>query len=592
MKRIIIFYFCLVTVQVLYSQDNKWLTYYEMSACKKTPRYNETVEFCRKLDSASTQVKFTDFGISPQGRALPILIVDKNGHFTPEEVRKSGNAVVLVQACIHAGECEGKDAGLCLIRDIIIDHKYPELLDHVTLLFIPIFNVDGHERFGPYNRINQNGPEEMGWRVTAQDLNLNRDYIKADAPEMQCWLKLFNQWLPEFFVDCHTTDGADYQYVVTYGLENYGNTDKDLTAWQKDVYLKEAETSMNAAGFPLIPYINFRDWNDLRSGLEAGVSPPILSTGYTAVRNRTGLLIETHMLKDYKTRVNGTYEMLKTTLSIVNKEYKTLQTLEAAADTRCAGAGFRKEKFPLGFDESKTDSVMMDFKGFEYSDVKSDLTGGSWIKYSKNKKDFRIPFFNNTVVTTSANLPEGYIIPPEWTAVIGKLKLHGVSVHTLKQVRNIKVKTWIFHDPKWQEKPYEGRHPLQVQMDSIETVISYPAGSAIIDMNQSTARLVAYILEPASDYSFLHWGFFDAIFEQKEYAESYVMEGIARDMLAKDPGLKKEFEEKKANDKHFAASQREILNWFYNKSPYHDSKMNLYPVGKIFDRKEMVNGEW
>ena len=216
MKKFFIISILLYIKCFLFAQDNKLITYYESSGYKETPRYDQTVAYCKLLESNSTMLKFTNFGISPQGRELPLLIVDKNSNFTPEAIKKSGNAVLLVQACIHAGESEGKDAGLTLLRDIITNKKMISLLDHVTILFIPIFNVDGHERFSKYNRINQNGPVEMGWRTTANNLNLNRDYVKADAPEMKDWIKMFNKFNPDFFIDCHTTDGADYQYGKRY----------------------------------------------------------------------------------------------------------------------------------------------------------------------------------------------------------------------------------------------------------------------------------------------------------------------------------------------------------------------------------------
>ncbi len=267
-----------------------WATYFERSGGKATPRYDETIAYCRRLAAASKWIEYTSFGTSPQGRDLPLLIIDKDGKFVPQERRKK--AVLLIQACIHAGESDGKDAGLMLARDIAITKKLEHLVDGVTVLFIPIFNVDGHERFGPFNRINQNGPEEMGWRVTAQNLNLNRDYLKADAPEMRAWLALFNQWLPDFFIDCHVTDGADYRYVVTYSLETRGNMASNLTEWTRDVYQERIEKMMADDGFPLSPYIFFKKRHDPESGLVSWVAGPRFSQGYTAVRNRPGLLID------------------------------------------------------------------------------------------------------------------------------------------------------------------------------------------------------------------------------------------------------------------------------------------------------------
>ncbi len=199
-----------------------WTTFYERSDFKRTPSYEQTVTYCQRLADASPWVHYEAFGSSSQGRDLPLVVVDKNGAFTAADVRKSDNAVFLIQACIHAGESDGKDAGMMLIRDIAVRKQLESLLEHVTILFIPIFNVDGHMRFGPYNRANQNGPEEMGWRTTAVNLNLNRDYLKADTPEMRAWLAMYAEWLPEFFADCHVTDGADYQYAITYAAEVHG----------------------------------------------------------------------------------------------------------------------------------------------------------------------------------------------------------------------------------------------------------------------------------------------------------------------------------------------------------------------------------
>ena len=232
MKQLLTLFF-LVQAAVLIAQEDLWITHYERSNFLETANYEEVIRYSKLLDRKSPIVKYKVFGYSPQGREMPLLIIDRNENFDPESVRTSGNIVLLIEAGIHPGEADGTDAVLMLMRDIAINKKLYSLLDNITFLFIPAFNVDGLGRFGPYNRINQNGPKEMGWRATAQNLNLNRDFLKADAPEMQAWLKLFNKWLPDFFVDCHTTDGADYQYVLTYMMEIFGNMDPGLTAWQK-----------------------------------------------------------------------------------------------------------------------------------------------------------------------------------------------------------------------------------------------------------------------------------------------------------------------------------------------------------------------
>ncbi len=568
----------------LFGYSQNWETYYEKSGYKETPRYDKTVRFCRQFENASPMVHYTGFGVSPQGRELPLLIIDKKGNFDPAGVKASKNAVVLIQACIHAGECDGKDAGLMLIRDIVINNKYPQLLEHVTILFIPIFNVDGHERFGEHNRINQNGPRESGWRTNAMNLNLNRDFMKADAPETRAWLSLFNEWQPDFFIDCHVTDGADYQYVLTYGLEIFGNCEPSITGWQKNRYLKEIEMRMNSSKLPIFPYIEFRNWHDPRSGIEAGVAPPMLSQGYTALRNTPGLLIETHMLKDYKTRVNATYEMIKNTLSIISEDYENLVKIVQQANNDVGSASFRKTPLPVDFELSQKDSTMVDFLGVDYTIEKSDLTGGNWFKYGTTPTTFKIPYFDRFTVKTRVDLPEAYIIPAEWKDVIERVKLHGIKTSILERETKFTVKSYRFKNIKYNSKSYEGRQTVEFDVDPVQEERVYQAGSVIIDMNQALAKVIAYLLEPKASTSLAYWGFFNSILEQKEYSESYVMETMAREMMKSDPALKEEFEKKKAADPKFADSSWDMLNWFYSKSPYWDNKKDVYPVGKIFDR--------
>ncbi|MFZ4399538.1 MAG: M14 family metallopeptidase [Bacteroidales bacterium] len=567
-----------------FAQTKELSSFYEKSGCKETPRYDSTIAYCKMLDQASKQIKYLSFGKSPQGREMPLLILDKKGNFTAEAIHKSGNVILLIQAAVHAGEPDGKDAGLLLFRDIAIYKKMTELLDNVSVLFIPIFNVDGHERFGKYNRINQNGPTEMGWRTTANNLNLNRDFLKADATEMKNWLKLFNHYMPDFFIDCHTTDGADYQYVITYGIETDGNVDEGLIKWQKEKYLTSITKQMTQQGFPIFPYVTFRNWHDPRSGLISNAAPPMLSQGYTIQRNRPGLLIETHMLKSYKIRVESTYKMIENTIIILNREHQQLKKLISEADKKTASEDFRKSEFSVNFEDSQNDSSMIDFLGVEYSIEKSDISGGDWFKYDNSKPlTFKVPYFNKIETTQKVLLPKAYIIAPEWNEVIDILKLHGIIMKELKTAMTLKVASYKFRNPKWQSTSYEGRLPLiSFDMENIEEERIYPAGSVIIDMNQAGARIIAYLLEPKASGSLVFWGFFNTIFEQKEYAESYVIETMAREMLANDAKLKNEFEKKKKSEPEFANNTRAILNWFYSKTLYWDQRLNSYPIGKIF----------
>jgi len=562
-----------------------WTTDFERSEGRRTPRYAETVAYCQRLADASPWVRYSTFGKSARGRDLPLVIVARDRTFDPAAARAAGNAVVLIQAGIHAGEIDGKDAGLMLIRDIAITREAEDLLDHVTVLFIPIFNVDGHERFGPYNRINQNGPEEMGWRVNAQNLNLNRDYLKADTPEIRDWLALWSAWDPDFFVDCHVTDGADYQYVVTYALEIFGNMDPALTAWTRSRFLAPLTAAMSGDGFPIQRYGDFRVRHSPRNGLVSWVAAPRLSEGYTAIRNRPGLLIETHMLKDYATRVAGTYAMLRHTLAIVGAERGRLRELLAAADARTAAPAFRAAPFPLTF-ETGPDSTMIDFAGIGYTVAHSEVTGGEWPRFEGAPETWRIPYFDTQVPKAQVVLPEAYVIPPEWTEVIARLRMHGVHLARTARPRSLDIESYRFVDAEWAGAPFEGRHPVTFRTEPLRERREIPAGSVVVDMNQRAAPVAAHVLEPAAPDSYVYWGFFDAVFEVKEYVESYVIEAMALEMLAADPDLARAFAERK-RDPDFAGNPAAIRRWFHQHTPYWDDRVGVYPVSRIITRADV-----
>lgn len=595
--RLLIFIAYFTAIFPTFGQKTDWATFYEKSGKKETPRYQETIDFCRQMDTFSPMVTMVFFGKSPQGRDLPLLIIDKQGLTNPESIRSAGKTIVLIEACIHPGEPEGKDAGLMLVRDLIINnpdagtqafssgnHSISELTDHVSILFIPIFNVDGHERFGPFNRINQNGPKEMGWRTNAINLNLNRDFLKADSPEMRAWLKMFNYWMPDFFIDTHTTNGADYQYQLTYAMEILGSMDPGLTQWSKDVFLKDLISGLEKAGIPVFPYVEFRNWHNPKSGLKSSVSPPMLSQSYTSLRNRPGLLVETHMLKPYDQRVEATYECLAISLGIIAKEHKNLHSLIEKADAYVSSPDFRKKDFPLQFQTLTTDSMMVPFLGIGYKEFISDFTGEPWFKYGDQKTTFLLPYFNKTKPVKTTKLPEAYIIPGEWETVIQLLEMHGVQLYRLDREVALEVTGYRMLDPKWQMPPFEGRHTMtHIAYEEFSQERPFPAGSAVVPMNQPGARIIAHILEPDGDGSCLYWGFFDAIFEQKEYAERYVIEPLALKMVEENPSLQAEFIKKKEQNPAFAKNPYAIMNWFYSKTPYWDDQKNLYPVAKIYD---------
>jgi Zinc carboxypeptidase len=561
----------------------EWRTHAESTDYRETPNYNDTVAFARRLAHASPAIDYESFGFSGEGRELPLIIASETGTFTPEAAHAQRKAIVLIQACIHSGEPDGKDAGFALLRDLAITKSAAGILENVVLLFIPIYNTDGHERATPYNRINQNGPTDMGWRTTSTYQNLNRDYMKADTPETRAWIQLWNQWQPDLFIDCHVTDGADYRCNITYHHEHHAGVDSAVIEWERDVFGGKVAPATEAAGNVISWYLEFIDNRDLTLGTRDFNGSPRFSTGYVPVRNRPGILIETHMIKDYRSRVIGTYDFLRSALTEVNRDPERLRRVGREADERTVAAGkdFNPNRmYPLDYE--LTDEITpFALKAFQYETEHSEISGDLRVIYGREPLDLTVPMYQTFKVTKAVAPPLQYIVPVQWTEVISVLKAHGLEMKTLAESASIEVETYGFTNVSWPQGPFEGRHMPRFDVKRSMETRMFPAASVVLSLDHPSAKVILNLLEPEAPDSLARWGFFNAIFEEKEYAEHYVLEALARQMLADDPALAQEFQELLSSDEEFAASPSERLRFFYKRSPYWDPQMNLYPVGRI-----------
>ena len=585
----LLFLFSICIIALTGQTNDSFVTYCEQFDFKKTPRYAETIDFCKRLAEASPLAHYTTFGRSPQGRDLPLMIVDKNQLFTPEEVRQADKVVMLIQGCIHAGEPDGKDAGLMFLRDLLINNKHREILDHVTILFIPIFNVDGHENFSAMNRINQNGPEELGSRITAQNRNLNRDFLKADTPEMHHWLNLYHAWLPELFMDVHVTNGADFQYVSTYGIElSNQNMEANVRKWGKEVYEKQFQAQMDAAGYPVFPYFEPFSWNNADLGIVCQSYPPQYSNGYAAAMNRMGVLVENHIYKPYEQRVKATYEMIRISGQILRNDYKNLKRSIELSDQIVASSAFRVEPMPLSFQTSRQDSVMVDFLAWGKKTIKSDLSGADWTRHDYDHPiTIRVGMYDTPIVTQSVRLPDAYIIKPECLDAIAVLDRHQIEYTRLEEGASMLVETHRFTRVQFSQRQNEGRITVTPEFTTQPERVYYPVGSVLVSMNQIRARLIAHLFEPNGPTSLVYWGHFMPWCQPASefYVNVGYMEVKGREMLAQDPQLRETFEKRKAEDPAFANNPQAILMFFMTELRKNvEPTNNQYPVGRIFYR--------
>ncbi|BDQ04017.1 M14 family metallopeptidase [Ignavibacterium sp.] len=562
---------------------NYWLTHFEKSGMTESPDYYATLKYFEKFEKNFPYVKIQDIGTTPQGRKLKVIIVSKDKAFTPHKARKTKKAIVLIQNGIHSGEIEGKDACMLLLREILVTKEKSNLLDNLILLIIPVLNIDGHERISPFNRPNQNGPKQMGWRTNALNLNLNRDYLKADTPEIQSFLKLFNEWLPDFMIDNHTTNGADYQYHVTYGIETHQNIDRSLVQWIKNKYLPYLHKKVEDDGFIIGPYMEFKD-GTVESGILDLPSPPRLSHGYCAAQNRVCLLVETHSLKPFANRVFSTKSMMEHTLEFLNENFKEIMIINNQADKNpVKNYLVEKKKFPLVLvSNGKFEKFL--FKGFEWYDEYSEITGSTVRKYTNKPIEIEIPIFNQAKSAKKIFVPEAYLIPQEFENIIRVLKHHHIKLTQLQSDKIFKVERYRFKNVNFAPRPYEGRQLPSFDTVCFEENVLCPKGTYVVPTNQRALRVIVNLLEPDAPDSFVHWGFFNAFFERKEYAEAYVMEPYAKVMIDNDQSLKNEFYRRLEADEKFRNNPLERLDFFYRKSSFFDKGENVYPVMRLIDK--------
>lgn len=566
-----------------------WRTHAEVTNNVETSRYPEVIDYCKRLQKASPWIRYQSFGKSPQGRDLPLLIVSREKKFAPADARRTKSAVVLVINGIHPGEIAGKEASLALVRDMAITKEKAELLDKCILLVVPIFSVDGHERMSPYNRINQNGPKEMGWRGTAQNLNLNRDWMKADQPEMQAMLGLYNAWLPDFVMDNHVTDGADYQYDVSGILDDNPRVAPGVRDYMKNDFEPFIQSELAKSGHLYMSYFELKDATDPGAGIMASPLSPRFSDGYGSLQNRPTIVVETHMLKTFGVRISAHYDLLVAALRKFNSDPDTLRKTVRNADKEAIQLGKDYDtdrKVPLLVDlTSKSEPYA--FQAIEYSHQHSNISGKTMVQYGANPIEITIPYFHETVAVRSVVPPIGYAIPPEWIAVIEKLQLHGVRLERLKKAVTGEFETYRFTNVSFGSAPYEGRQVARYRTNAVREQRTLPAGSAIVWMNQRCNRVILGLLEPEAPDSLLAWGFMNPIFEAKEYAEDYVLEKLAVEMLDADPQLRQEFEERLKNDSTFAGDPSERLRFFYDRSPYKDNWQDAYPIVRITSKSQI-----
>jgi hypothetical protein len=552
----------------------------ERSGFQSTGRYDEVIKLCAAFQKAyPKEVKCIEFGRTPEGRPMLALVATRTGAFSAQAAHKKNLPVTLIQGGIHAGEIDGKDAGFLALREVLDNRLAKGALDKQVLLFVPVFNVDGHERFAKWNRPNQRGPVEMGWRTTAQNFNLNRDYVKADAPEMQAMLALVNAWDPLTYVDLHVTDGAMFQHDVSIQVEPVYSGDPELRKAGLALRANVIEDIGKQGSMPQSYYMSFAKTDDPSSGFADSVSEPRFSTGYFQLRNRLAMLVETHSWKDYPTRVRVTHNSVISVLEQVAAHGKEWQQAAAAADMRA----LKLAGTPVALTYKTTDKTrMVDFQGYAYTRTPSEVSGILMTRYDETKPQvWHVPLRDEVVPDLEVAAPgAGYIVPAADAAMVAKkLAQHGITFRTLdKAIDKAAVETFRADKATFAGTSFESHQRLAVQGSWKSEPRPVGKGALFVPIAQPKARLVMALLEPQAPDSLLAWGEFNNAFERKEYMEEYVAEDVAREQMANDPALASEFRKKVETDEAFAKNAHARLEFFARRHASWDERFNLYPV--------------
>ena len=548
------------------------LTLAERSNWQETGNYQEIVSLYFKLAAASPYARMIDIGATPTGQRMYIFVATKDKAFDAAAARKTGKPIVFFQNAIHAGENGGKDAAVMLLRDILVTKKYEQLLDKAIVISMPAFNIDGLERRSPYNRINEQGPNEMGFRVTSQRFNLNRDYMKADSPEMQNWLKTFNKWQPDLFIDNHVTDGQDLQADTTFVIHDGIDVHPAVGAWVGEKWSPKLWSGLEAEGHVVGWYVG----GPVRAGapfvvLSLGAR---YSDGYAAIRNRASLLVETHSLKPFSVRAWGHYDIMLETLNVVAEHGNELRAATEKADKDLLQPG---AKLAVDYSAAKQ-GVPHTALLLETETYQGSALGGPVLRYLPKPRNIEVSLIRAAIPKTEVTIPKGYYIPREWSAIADLLKLHGIRVQPTTQTTTGNFEVIRFDRVSFPPMPFESHFMPDFETRTTVEKRSIPAGAFFVSTSQPLQKLLVNILEPVAPDSAVKWGIFNSIFEQKEYAADYIMEPLAEKMLASDPKLKADFTAALAADPGLAANPRARLLWLYKRSPFYESDKDVYPI--------------
>jgi hypothetical protein len=568
---------CFITLSV-----KAQLTPFELSKDKNyTATYAQVIAYYNALNKQyPQQMKMLNYGSTDIGKPLTLIVLSRDKVFDPTLIKKQNKRVLLINNGIHPGEPEGIDASMMLVRDLLKKNQLPK---DVVLCFIALYNIDGSLNRG-LSRVSQNGPVAYGFRGNYRNLDLNRDFIKADSRNALAFTQILNTWKPEIFLDNHTSDGADYQYVMTLIETQKDKQTPVLANYTTKTLTPYLYSRMKKSGYEMIPY-GAGEEGLPDSGIVSFLETPRFATGFTAQHNIISYITETHMLKAFDKRVYATYDFMQHLIDITQRDAKLIGELKQKADTEVAA----QKIFPLSWEVDKQVVDTITFKGYSAEYKPSEISGLKRLYYDRDKPYTKtIKYYNTYKATATADKPVAYVIPQAWGKVIDLFKLNGVKMQQLAHDTTLNLQMYYITDYKTPAKPFEGHYlHSNVKLNPVDMPVKFYTGDYVIYTNQAINRYIVETLEPQGVDSFFTWNFFDSILSEKEYYSDYVFEDIAANLLKTHPELKQKLEDAKSKDPQLANSAQAQLFFVYRNSPYFEKTFMRYPVGRILTNTKL-----
>ena len=561
------------------SKENKdFTTLFEKSKGTETPEYESVIAYYKELSETYDEISLFSFGQTDSGNPLHLVVYNKSGVYNVDEIKKSTKNRILINNGIHPGESDGIDASMMLLRDIVQNDSLQKKYENSIICVIPVYNIGGALHRNSHTRANQNGPIAYGFRGNARNYDLNRDFIKQDTKNAAAFAEIFHTVNPDVFVDNHVSNGADYQYAITHLFTQHNKLGGSLGAFLQNEMRPQIENSLAKKDINITPYVNV--WGSTpKSGWSQFFDSPRYSTGYTTLFNTLGLMVETHMLKPYKIRVEETYQLLFSTIDFTESNSKKIKELRENASKEILA----KKTYPIHFKVDREKYSDLNFKGYEGAYIDSKVTTGKRLFYDKTKPfEEVVKYYDNFIATKEVTIPKAYILQQGWHRVIERLQNNQIQFTRFKSDTTISVTVHHIQDFESRKSPYEG-HYLHSNTTVLSSTanINFKNGDLYIPTNQKGVRYLLETLEAEATDSFFNWNFFDTILQQKEGYSAYVFEDIAAELLAQNLALKQQFQEKLKNDEAFASNPRTQLDFIYKNSPHYEKAHLRLPVFKL-----------